>query len=507
MGVCAGLILAFGAGIAHAEDTPIAGTKRLAMTDGAITMAVERKFRHDRALPFDRMDVRTADGIVMIRGTVGSLLAKERAALQAQTVRGVRSVVNGLVVAPAPGMTDAAIRQSVKNALLTDPATDSYEVDVAVKEGEVTLTGTVDSWREYTLAATVAKGVHGVRDVTNEIGIARAMERPAREIAAEVEQALHWDVYIDDGLITVSADEAGTVTLSGVVGSAAERRLALAKAYTAGVKKVVGDDLVVRRWARDPDLRANKFMERPDAEIRAAVEKAMMHDPRVFSFHVDTDVDGGLVSLGGTVDNLSAKRAAGQDARNTVGIVGVLNLLKVKPKEVRSDADILADIQAALRRDPYLQDHEVGVKVTDGVAHLDGMTESWFERGQVDDLTSRVNGVRDIVNRIQVMDRPVAFNPYVDAWRMHDHGPVPPLTPLEPIADLALERRIELELLWSPFVNSALVDVDVSDGVATLTGTVGDWTESSFARGLAYEAGATLVHNKLQVNLAATAAQ
>jgi osmotically-inducible protein OsmY len=50
--------------------------------------------------------------------------------------------------------TDCEIGKDVVNALLTDPATDKYEIDVAVQDNAVTLSGTVDPWQEYNSAAT-----------------------------------------------------------------------------------------------------------------------------------------------------------------------------------------------------------------------------------------------------------------------------------------------------------------------------------------------------------------
>src|SRR5690606_21876255 len=59
-----------------------------AVTDRTIAWAVERQIRADGVVPLDPIDVSVNDGIVTFEGTVNNLLAKERAAQLAETVRG-----------------------------------------------------------------------------------------------------------------------------------------------------------------------------------------------------------------------------------------------------------------------------------------------------------------------------------------------------------------------------------------------------------------------------------
>lgn len=472
--------------------------------DVHVQRAVERELLFDRAIPFDDIRTTVTDGVVTLEGTVENILARERAVNRAQTVRGVTSVVDKLAVVPSMTITDTQVMDHVKQALLTDPATDSYEVKVTVQNGKVTLEGMVDSWHERVLAATVTKGVDGVRDVVNSITVDYKLERPDAEITAEVEAALRWDVYVDDGMIDVKVKD-GVVKLSGIAGSAAEKRRAASKAWTSGVMMVDARDLEVSRWARTSDLRSEPVHDLADSKVEDAVTKALVHDPRVFSFNVMPHVDDGLVTLTGAVDNLRAKRAAESSARNTMGVAGVLNHLRVHTPEPRSDKAIHADVVAALKRDPFVSRYQIGVAVTNGKIRLTGTADTHFERRQADDVASRVTGVRDIVNRVRVLDRPMTLDPYVDTWLL----PLDASTPLPawttPMTDIELEHRIRAELLWSPFVDETKVDVDVVDGVATLTGKVDSWRAWKFARANAYDAGATLVKNHLEVKEAMSA--
>ena len=66
-----------------------------------------------------------------------------------------------------------------------------------------------------------------------------------------------------------------------------------------------------------------------DEEIKNAIIDAFSYDPRVSPFNLDISVNIGVVTLSGRVNNLNAKRAAEQDVKNTIGVWGVKNHLKV----------------------------------------------------------------------------------------------------------------------------------------------------------------------------------
>lgn len=467
------------------------------MTNVEINNAIERAFWSDTAVRADDLDVTVTDGVATLRGTVNNILAKERAVLLTETVSGVRSVVDLIEVRPT-SRTDAAIENDVERALLEDPATDSYEVAVDVEDGQVELTGTVESWHEKRLSETVASGVKGVLGVDNEITIDYRSSRPDVEIQREIVQAMNFDPLVDDGLVSVSVDD-GHVSLSGTVGSAAERRRARDDAWTQGVAAVDASGLDVARWARDEDLRKNKYITKPDSDIRLAIEAALLRDPRANSFEIDTSVNDGVVTLSGIVDNAKAKRAAEQDAKNTVGVVSVWNLVKVRPAEHRGDAEIAGDIRDALARSPYVDRFDIDVSVFDGTVYLDGKVDSYYEMATASDIATRVNGTVDVVNRLDVtLTSSFALNPWVDPW-LYSYDWYTSDGSLETRADWVIESRIEDELRWSPFVDADEVEIAVDNGVATLTGTVDSYMEKGAARDNAYEAGATDVRNLLLV--------
>ncbi|MEO7336897.1 MAG: BON domain-containing protein, partial [Caldimonas sp.] len=66
---------------------------------------------------------------------------------------------------------DGALTLKVKSALIADPDIKSLHVDVDTKDGAVTLNGSVPSAANSERAASLAKGVDGVKSVDNKLTV------------------------------------------------------------------------------------------------------------------------------------------------------------------------------------------------------------------------------------------------------------------------------------------------------------------------------------------------
>jgi len=469
------------------------------LSDKEITAVVEDEFYLDPVVPLNDIDVQTTEGIVQLGGQVDNLLAKERAVRIAETVRGVRSVVDQILVEPFWKLTDRDVEKDAQEALLRDAATDSWEIVVEVEDKVATLTGSVDSLQEKKLAGTVVKGVKGVRGVENRIGVEYPEERSDTEILADVEEKLRWDVLVDHALVVVDVED-GVVKLSGTVGSAAEKRRACWDAWVNGMQSVSTDGLQVKYWERDERLRKEKYVQRDDPEVEQAIDDALFYDPRVLAGSVEADVDNGFVVLRGEVDNLAAKRAAGQDARNTVGVVSVKNRLRVRFTEPEAE-EIAERIRAAFGRDPFVERYKIDVEFTDGTARLTGRVDSYFEKGRADDLASRIYGVKEVDNDLVVDEDagPLVYSPFLLPLDPHAYtwyGFKPRRTQGK---DARIRDKIEKEIWWSPYLDVDNVCIEVVEGVATLTGEVKTPLSKIEATEEALEGGAVWVENDLRV--------
>ena len=129
--------------LASVQPAAAAAATAKKIADADITVAVERQFMLDAAVPFNLIDVGTHNGIVSLSGQVANLGAKMQAERIAETVKGVRSVVDEITVAPS-SLSPEEIQKSVSAALAADPATSDYALMVTADgSGTVTLRGTV----------------------------------------------------------------------------------------------------------------------------------------------------------------------------------------------------------------------------------------------------------------------------------------------------------------------------------------------------------------------------
>ncbi len=261
------------------------------ISDAEITRTVDFEMLIRNGVPSHLIDVETSDGIVILSGQTDHILARDRAEQIALAVKGVKTVVNNIEVAPIQ-RPDDVIESDIEKELMKNPAVDRYEIDVRVSNGLVKLEGMVDSWQEKQAASTVAKRVKGVEKIENDIVFGAAVHRSDQDILADVKSILRNDVRIDDALIEVDVIN-GKVVLKGVVGSATEKVLAKSIAWVTGVRSVNTDALKVKFWARDENIRKGKYPAMDEETIREAVRNALFYDPQVGSSQIDVTVHRG----------------------------------------------------------------------------------------------------------------------------------------------------------------------------------------------------------------------
>lgn len=480
------------------SSTPAPSAARAEPTDTDIARVVARELAFDGAVPDDALDVTVREGIVSLTGSVPHLLAKVRATRVAEAVRGVRSVSNRMAVR-GPDRPDPAIVSAVRAALTFDPTAEGYEVDVESHRGEVTLTGTVDAWPEQRHCTRIAQRVAGVKGVDNRIEVARNTSRVDREIAEDVRAALRWDVLIDEAMVRARVEQ-GVVHLTGVVGSAAERRMVLDRALVLGARRIDDKRLEVAPWTNRARLRDRRYLPVSDEALASAVTDVLAADPRVARDEVAVTVDDARVTLEGTASSLRAKRVAGRLARHTTGVIAVTNALIVTPSRVYDDAALEGRVGEALGLNPITEGYEVKPEASAGIVTLKGEVDTYRERAEVVDVVAGLAGVRAVEDRLTVRQPLEAFvyDPYVGGPPAVTTGRE--LAPSErALSDSGLREAVKRELSWQPRASAWQIDVLVDDGVVTLRGQVDDAAEVEAAIAHAYAAGATSVDNQLNL--------
>ena len=80
---------------------------------------------------------------------------------------------NPRVTGAAEPRSDEAIWEDIHDHFATNHDLDATEIEIVVEEGDVTLTGRVDTREAKWLAEEIARGVAGVADLHNRLKVAR----------------------------------------------------------------------------------------------------------------------------------------------------------------------------------------------------------------------------------------------------------------------------------------------------------------------------------------------
>jgi len=114
-------------------------------------------------------------------------------------------------------MNDVDLHENVLEELVMDPRVEAGDVAIGVRDGVVTLTGTVANLMQKWDVEAAVKRVRGVRAIANDIDVevAGVHERTDADIARAVEERLASSVYGLGNLQVVV--QGGEVALSGEV--------------------------------------------------------------------------------------------------------------------------------------------------------------------------------------------------------------------------------------------------------------------------------------------------
>lgn len=114
---------------------------------------------------------------------------------------------------------------------------------------------------------------------------------------------------------------------------------------------------------------------------------------------------------------------------------------------MKNNAELLTDVQNAIKWEPLLNAAEIGVTAKDGVVSLTGVVDSYAKKMEAENAAKKVIGVKALVEKIEVK--------FPSTWSKTD-------------AEIANEVLIGLKNDWS--VPNDKVTVKVEDGWVTLEG-------------------------------------
>ena len=212
-----------------------------------------------------------------------------------------------------------------------------------------------------------------------------------------------------------------------------------------------------------------------DANLKSDIQAELDWDPSIDPANVGIVVKDGIVTLTGHLDTFAEKAAIERVVSRVSGVHAVAVELDVKlaPGHVRSDSEIAATAEEAIRWNTLIPVERVQLKVEKGWITLTGEVEWDFQRRGAVQAVHAIRGVRGLSNLITLRPR---STPTDVATRIRD----------------ALQRRALRE--------ARDVHVSLSGGIVTLRGQVHSVAERDAAVGSAMAApGVTRVINELTI--------
>jgi osmotically-inducible protein OsmY len=208
---------------------------RASDTDSRIESSATKSYVFKTYLKNDSIKTVSKDGVVTLTGTVAEASHKSLAENTVESLPGVISVDNRLKIKgenPAEH-SDSWISMKVKTALLFHRNVSATGTTVYVKDGIVTLQGEASSLAQKELTTEYAKDIDNVKEVKNEMTIAKTPAIPSEttgdkiddaSITAQVKSSL-LSHHSTSALKTKVSTTDGVVTLSGIAKNDAEKSL------------------------------------------------------------------------------------------------------------------------------------------------------------------------------------------------------------------------------------------------------------------------------------------
>lgn len=212
-----------------------------------------------------------------------------------------------------------------------------------------------------------------------------------------------------------------------------------------------------------------------DAQLKKDVSAELDWDPSINATQIGVAVKDGVVTLAGHLDTYAEKHAIERAVQRVQGVKAFAVEVDVKlaPGHQRSDSEIAAAAESALKWHSLVPEDRLQVKVEKGWVTLKGEVDWEYQRRNAEKAIRPLTGVVGVSSAITLKPTTSATNV---ADRIRE----------------ALTRHAEHE--------AKHIEVVVSGSSVTLRGKVDSWPERTAAYGAAWSApGVLSVVNELKV--------
>lgn len=234
-----------------------------------------------------------------------------------------------LLVIPAAVFADSATDRKIEEAA---KATYNYRtvladhVKVKVRDGVVTLTGTVQDSGDKALAADTVENLPGVVGVTNEIKIkSDHPERSDSWMALKVRSRLLVKGNVSATSTKVDVNE-GIVTLSGTADTLAQKELTAEYAGDIDGVKSVKNDIMVKNSPAGTTV-GEKI---DDASITSQLKYALLSHKSTSALKTKVVTNDGVVVITGEASSDAEKALVTKLATDVRGVKSVTNDMSIK---------------------------------------------------------------------------------------------------------------------------------------------------------------------------------
>jgi osmotically-inducible protein OsmY len=216
---------------------------------------------------------------------------------------------------------DIEIQEDVISQLKWEPFLKASDIGVVVKNGIVTLSGTVANYSQKLAAERAAKKVTGVRGIAEDIqiGVSPVFRKNDTEIAESVLNALKWHSAVPEEKVKVKVED-GIVTLEGEVEWEYQR---------SSAKDAVDHLLGVRNVVNNISVKPKVSV----ADIKNKISAAFHRTATIEADRISVEVVGNKVILEGKVRSYAEKEDAMDAAWAAPGITTVENNLELVSEE------------------------------------------------------------------------------------------------------------------------------------------------------------------------------
>lgn len=361
------------------------------------------------------------------------------------------------------------IEQEIKQHDVPAAQKQADQIDVTVKDGVVTLAGSVPTYETKQHAIMRVKQVRGVEEVKDELEIkwANIADLDQKAITKDVQLKLSEQIPAAEN-IQVKVQE-NTVTLTGNLESWQRKDKATQVASNVpGVVKVQNNIKVA-------------VAERSDDEIRNAIMENWRSLRNVNETELELVVKDQVAQIRGEVANLPAKDAA-IDAAKVKGVREInsdeldvnyeLTAIAKAPGETEqgmSDDQITVAVQQGLDNNPLVDEAQVTVQTINGVVTLDGRVQTQAAKEAAEENAYARAGVTKVVNNLKVdpnSDHPLAAEERLKAAEIEAVEKEQP-----PIAEKGIQTSIA-QLKRDPVITDNGIDVQQNGETVILFGVV-----------------------------------